>query len=100
MGRKKGKPRGPDELIAAGQEHAERGALAEAEACYREALAKAHDLEVIYRREYESPRFPEMRARKPVFGALIDLAARAMNLLLLGSTDVRNRDHHVILRKR
>jgi len=65
-----------------------------------DAFAKAHDLEVIYRREYESPRFPEMRARKPVFGALIDLAARAMNLLLLGSTDVRNGDYHVILRKR
>ena len=31
---------------------------------------------------------------------LIDLAARAMNLLLLGSTDVRNGDYHVILRKR
>ena len=26
------------------------------------AFAKAHGLEVIYRREYESPRFPEMRA--------------------------------------
>jgi predicted TPR repeat methyltransferase len=41
MSRKKGKsPRGADELLAAGQEHAERGALAEAEACYREALAR------------------------------------------------------------
>ena len=65
-----------------------------------DAFAKAHGLEVIYRREYESPRFPEMRARKPVFGALVDLAARAMNFLLLGNTDVRHGDYHVILRKR
>jgi SAM-dependent methyltransferase len=65
-----------------------------------DAFAKAHGLEVIYRREYESPRFPEMRARKPVFGALIDLAARAMNFLLLGNTEVRHGDYHVILRKR
>jgi hypothetical protein len=41
-----------------------------------------------------------MRARKPVFGALIDLAARAMNFLLPGSNDVRHGDYHVILRKR
>ena len=65
-----------------------------------DAFAKAHGLEVIYRREYESPRFPEMRARKPAFGALVDLAARAMNFLLLGNTDVRHGDYHVILRKR
>jgi SAM-dependent methyltransferase len=65
-----------------------------------DAFAKTHGLEVIYRREYESPRFPEMRARKPVFGALIDVAARAMNFLLLGKTDVRHGDYHVILRKR
>ena len=65
-----------------------------------DAFTKAHGLEVIYRREYESPRFPEMRARKPAFGALVDLAARAMNFLLLGNTDVRHGDYHVILRKR
>ena len=65
-----------------------------------EAFAKAHGLEVIYRREYESPRFPEMRARKPVFAALLDAAAVVMNLLLPRKTDVRHGDYHVILRKR
>jgi hypothetical protein len=55
---------------------------------------------VIYRREYESPRFPEMRARKPLFAALIDAAATVMNGLLLRKTDVRHGDYHVILRKR
>src|SRR4030081_1839662 len=35
-----------------------------------EAFAKAHGLQVIYRKQYESPRFPEMRARKPVLAAL------------------------------
>ncbi|MBU6461944.1 MAG: class I SAM-dependent methyltransferase [Bradyrhizobium sp.] len=64
------------------------------------AFAKAHGLEVIYRREYESPRFPEMRARKPVLAALVDAAASVVNFLLLGRTDVRQGDYHAILRKR
>jgi SAM-dependent methyltransferase len=65
-----------------------------------DAFAETHGLEVIYRREYESPRFPEMRARKPAFAALIDAAAAVMNGLLLRKTDVRHGDYHVILRKR
>jgi SAM-dependent methyltransferase len=65
-----------------------------------EAFANAHGLEVIYRREYESPRFPEMRIRKPRFAALLDAAAAVMNLLLPGKADVRYGDYHVILRKR
>ncbi len=65
-----------------------------------DAFAKAHGLEVIYCREYESPRFPEMRARKPVFAALIDAAAAVINGLLPRKTDVRHGDYHVILRKR
>lgn len=65
-----------------------------------DAFAKTHGLEVIYRREYESPRFPEMRARKPLFAALIDAVAVVMNGLLLRQTDVRHGDYHVILRKR
>ena len=45
MSRKKAKPpaRTPDELLAAGQQHAERGELTQAQACYREALATAPD---------------------------------------------------------
>lgn len=45
MRRKKARPPAhtPDELIAVGQEHAERGELADAEARYREALAIAPD---------------------------------------------------------
>lgn len=65
-----------------------------------EAFANAHGLEVIYIREYESPRFPEMRIRKPYFAALLDAAAVVMNLLLPGKADVRHGDYHVILRKR
>jgi SAM-dependent methyltransferase len=64
-----------------------------------EAFAKAHGLQVIYRREYESPRFPEMRARKPVLAALLDAAAILANLFLPGKADVRRGDYHVILRK-
>jgi SAM-dependent methyltransferase len=64
-----------------------------------EAFAKAHDLQVIYRKEYESPRFPEMRLRKPVFAALLDAAAAVLNLFLPPTADVRHGDYHVILRK-
>jgi SAM-dependent methyltransferase len=65
-----------------------------------EAFAETNGLQVIYRKEYESPRFPEMRARKPVLAALLDAAAVVMNLLLRGKADVRHGDYHVILRKR
>jgi SAM-dependent methyltransferase len=65
-----------------------------------DAFARDQGLEVIYRKEYESPRFPEMRSRKPMFAGLLDLAANAMNFLLLKRADVRHGDYHVILRKR
>jgi SAM-dependent methyltransferase len=65
-----------------------------------EAFAREHGLQVIYRREYESPRFPEMRARKPVLAALLDAVAVVANLVLPGNADVRRGDYHVILRKR
>ena len=65
-----------------------------------EAFADTHGLEVIYRNEYESPRFPEMRLRKPVLAALADAAAAVMNFLLPGKLDVRHGDYHLILRKR
>ena len=65
-----------------------------------ETFARTHGLQVIYSKLYESPRFPEMRARKPRFAALLDAAAAVMNLLLPGNTDVRHGDYHVILRKR
>src|ERR1700742_3658404 len=61
-----------------------------------DAFARDQGLEVIYRKEYESPRFPEMRARKPVFAGLLDAAATVMNFLLLRRTDVRHGDYHVI----
>lgn len=65
-----------------------------------EAFARAHGLDLIYRKEYESPRYPEMRARQPLFAALIDAAAVVINALLPGKGDVRHGDYHVILRKR
>ncbi len=65
-----------------------------------EAFARRNGLEVLYRNEYESPRFPEMRARKPVFAALVDAAAAIVNFLLAGKADVRHGDYHMILRKR
>ena len=55
---------------------------------------------MIYRKKYESPRYPEMRRRKPLFAALVDAAAKVMNIFLPGKADVRHGDYHVILRKR
>jgi SAM-dependent methyltransferase len=65
-----------------------------------ENFANTHGLQMIYRKQYESPRYPEMRARQPVFAALLDTVARVMNLMLPGNVDVRHGDYHVILRKR
>lgn len=65
-----------------------------------ETFAAAHGLEMIYRREVESPRYPEMRQRKPLFAALVDAGAALMNAVLPRGTDVRSGDYHVILRKR
>jgi len=65
-----------------------------------EAFAEQHGLQMIYRKQYESPRYPEMRRRKPLFAALVDAAAKVMNIFLPGKTDVRHGDYHVILRKR
>jgi SAM-dependent methyltransferase len=65
-----------------------------------DAFARDHGLEMVYRKEYESPRFPEMRERKPVFAGLLDVVSTVMNFLLLRRTDVRHGDYHAILRKR
>jgi SAM-dependent methyltransferase len=64
-----------------------------------EAFATANGLEMIYRREVESPRYPEMRRRKPLFAALVDAGAAVLNTMLSRGTDVRRGDYHVILRK-
>ena len=65
-----------------------------------ENFASTHGLQTIYRKQYESPRYPEMRTCKPAFAALLDTVARVMNFLLPGNVDVRRGDYHVILRKR
>jgi SAM-dependent methyltransferase len=64
-----------------------------------ESFAEAHGLEVVYRRTFESPRYPEMRIKKPALARLIDAAAAALNFMLPGSTDVRHGDYHIILRR-
>jgi SAM-dependent methyltransferase len=64
-----------------------------------EAFARKNGLQVIYRKEYESPRYPEMRERSPLFAALIDTLSVTLNLLLPRRIDVRRGDYHVILRK-
>jgi SAM-dependent methyltransferase len=65
-----------------------------------EAFAAKNGLETIYRREVESPRYPEMRQRRPLLAVLVDAAAAALNLVLPRGTDVRHGDYHIVLRKR
>jgi SAM-dependent methyltransferase len=65
-----------------------------------EAFAAKNGLETIYRSEVESPRYPEMRQRKPWLAVLVDAAAAALNLVLPRGTDVRHGDYHIVLRKR
>jgi 2-polyprenyl-3-methyl-5-hydroxy-6-metoxy-1,4-benzoquinol methylase len=64
------------------------------------AFAEAQGMQVIYRKEHESPRYPEMRARTPRFAALLDAFATMTNLVLSPGSDVRRGDYHLILRKR
>jgi SAM-dependent methyltransferase len=64
-----------------------------------EAFARQHGLQVIYKKEYESPRYPEMRQRTPKLARLVDAGAKVLNFLLPGRRDVRHGDYHVILRK-
>jgi SAM-dependent methyltransferase len=64
-----------------------------------EEFAEANGLRVVLKRTYESPRYPEMRARKPALAAAVDDAARMMNLVLPATIDVRHGDYHVILQK-
>ncbi|WP_439364708.1 class I SAM-dependent methyltransferase [Bradyrhizobium sp. DASA03005] len=64
-----------------------------------QAFAAANGLEMIYRREVESPRYPEMRRRKPLVAAMVDAGAAVLNAVLPRGTDVRRGDYHVILRK-
>jgi SAM-dependent methyltransferase len=65
-----------------------------------EAFARARGFQLIYKKKYESPRYQEMRARTPLFAALLDAVAAVLNLFLPGKADVRHGDYHVILRKR
>jgi SAM-dependent methyltransferase len=65
-----------------------------------ENFANTHGLQMIYRKQYESPRYPEMRARRPLFAAMVDSLAHIMNFAIPGKVDVRRGDYHVILRKR
>jgi SAM-dependent methyltransferase len=64
-----------------------------------EDFADAYGLDVIYQRDYESPRYPEIRIKKPWLGALLDAAATVLNRLIGGKTDVRHGDYHIILRR-
>ncbi len=62
-------------------------------------FAREHGLEPQYVHRYESPRFPEMRARWPWLSTAIDGVASVLNTLLMHRVDVRHGDYHIILRK-
>ena len=63
------------------------------------ASATARGMDVVFSRQYESPRYPEMREYKPLFAAAIDALSVTLNLFVPRRIDVRRGDYHVILRK-
>ena len=65
-----------------------------------ETFAKRRGFRVVYRREYESPRFPEIRTRLPLLGAMLDVVATVLNFIVPERADMRHGDYHVILQKR
>ncbi|GEP09909.1 SAM-dependent methyltransferase [Methylobacterium gnaphalii] len=64
------------------------------------AYMARHGFETVYERVYESPRFPEMRTRRPTLGKIVDGITNLMNLALAHRTNVRKGDYHLLLRKR
>lgn len=64
-----------------------------------EAFASGQGFDVIYKRVYESPRYQEMRIRKPLLAKLVDAVAVVMNAVIPGKGDVRHGDYHIMLRK-
>lgn len=63
------------------------------------SFAQKHGVEVVYRKEYESPRYPEMRALTPALARLIDGFATVLNFMLPSGADIRHGDYHLVLRK-
>ena len=62
-------------------------------------FANEHGLEIIYRKIYESPRYQEMRDRKPWLATVVDAMAVTINAFIPGNTDIRHGDYHVVLRE-
>jgi SAM-dependent methyltransferase len=62
-------------------------------------FARKQGAEIVYQRTFESPRYPEMRARMPVLAALIDGFAAVSNKVLPKGFDIRHGDYHLVLRK-
>ncbi|MEI8145748.1 MAG: methyltransferase domain-containing protein [Alphaproteobacteria bacterium] len=54
---------------------------------------------VVHSRIYESPRYPEMRARRPWLARVLDAGASILNIVLATRRDVRDGDYHLVLRK-
>lgn len=64
------------------------------------AFMAARGFETAYERVYESPRFAEMRVRRPGLAALVDGLTGAVNALCGGRVNLRHGDYHLVLRKR
>lgn len=55
--------------------------------------------ETVYERVHESPRYAELRTRRPALARLADGVTGLMNLSLMGRTNVRHGAYHLVLRK-
>lgn len=62
------------------------------------AHAEGLGFEVVHARVYESPRYPELRLKRPLFARLLDGLSIVLNALPGIRGDVRHGDYHLILR--
>ncbi|WP_439574318.1 class I SAM-dependent methyltransferase [Phreatobacter sp.] len=62
------------------------------------AHAASLGFEIVHNRVYESPRYPELRLKRPLFAGLLDTFAKVLNVLPGIRGDVRHGDYHLILR--
>ncbi|GJE18681.1 class I SAM-dependent methyltransferase [Methylobacterium marchantiae] len=57
-------------------------------------------LDPVYERVYESPRYAEMRARRPWLASIVDGITELANMAAARRINLRHGDYHLVLRKR
>lgn len=55
--------------------------------------------ETVYERLYESPRYAELRAKRPAIASMVNCVFGMLNLSLMGRANLRHGGYHLVLRK-